>query len=426
MALTKLTDDMRTTTAIDGTKISGTIPVGALGNAPATDLTPVHQGIATLALHMGVADNKVAFNLPNSFIDVFQDSTGITTTTDVLRNASEYISTSSVVSGAYADDVNTNLLLHFEDTGLTDSSATSAEGSPHTVTIHGSVARSSVQAKFGTYSALFGGASGSTDYLSFPDHIAWDGDAYTAHHTIDFWIYPLSLTTNTNIIGRFGGVGTHGIYAYPTGSIAIGINGTSEIASATGVLTLNSWQHYAVVKSGPSNIKMYKNGVQIGTGTGNFANTSDTLKIGGDGSGASYKSLDGYLDEVRVSQVARWSTAFTPNANTYSTNATGTLISDPQTASSTTECSGVILYTDNAGTNTLGTDLKIYFTANNGTNWTEASSYGTAQTFSGSIKQVKLGKTTVTAGTQVALKAVWANQVSGSKVAYLEGWAVNY
>jgi hypothetical protein len=69
-----------------------------------------------------------------------------------------------------------------------------------------------------------------------------------------------------------------------------------------------------------------------------------------------------------------------------------------------------MLYKDNAGTATLGTHLKIYFTANNGTNWTEAASYGTAQTFSGTTKQVKLGKTTVTSGTQVAMKAVWADQ----------------
>jgi hypothetical protein len=111
-------------------------------------------------------------------------------------------------------------------------------------------------------------------------------------------------------------------------------------------------------------------------------------------------------------------------ANTV--NATGTLISDAQTASSSrTSASGVIIYEDGAGTNTLGTDLKIYFTANNGTNWTEASSYGTATTYSGTKKLVKLGVTTVTAGTSIAMKAVWANQ-SASKEARLHGWAVNY
>jgi hypothetical protein len=113
-----------------------------------------------------------------------------------------------------------------------------------------------------------------------------------------------------------------------------------------------------------------------------------------------------------------------------SSSATGTLISDAQTApAATTEVSGVILYKDNgSGTATLGTHLKIYFSATNGTgdDWVEAASYGTAQTFSGTTKQVKLGKTTVTSGTQVAMKAVWASQASGSMETQLHGWAVNY
>ena len=82
------------------------------------------------------------------------------------------------------------------------------------------------------------------------------------------------------------------------------------------------------------------------------------------------------------------------------------------------------MYENESGTATLGTDLKIYFTANNGTNWTEAASYGTATTYSGGKKLVKLGASTVTAGTAIAMKAVCANQ--GGKIARLHGWAVNY
>ena len=101
----------------------------------------------------------------------------------------------------------------------------------------------------------------------------------------------------------------------------------------------------------------------------------------------------------------------------------------------TTEVSGAILYKDNGSSaSTLGTHLQIWFTANlqgttpnwTGTNWTQASSYGTSQTFSGTTKQVKLGKTTVTSGTQVAMKAVWASQTSGGYETQLHGWAVNY
>jgi hypothetical protein len=117
--------------------------------------------------------------------------------------------------------------------------------------------------------------------------------------------------------------------------------------------------------------------------------------------------------------------AFIPRYQPVTLGATGTLISDPQTAStSRTSASGVIIYEDAAGTNTLGTDLKIYFSCDNSA-WTEAASYGTATTYSGTKKLVKLGATTCTAGTSIAMKAVWANQ-SASKEARLHGWAVNY
>ena len=39
---------------------------------------------------------------------------------------------------------------------------------------------------------------------------------------------------------------------------------------------------------------------------------------------------------------------------------------------------------------------------------------------------VRLGETTVTSGTAPVIKAVWANQASGSKATQLHGWAINY
>ena len=42
------------------------------------------------------------------------------------------------------------------------------------------------------------------------------------------------------------------------------------------------------------------------------------------------------------------------------------------------------------------------------------------------IKLIRLGETTVTSGTQIKLKAVWANQASGSKETQLHGIGINY
>ena len=110
-----------------------------------------------------------------------------------------------------------------------------------------------------------------------------------------------------------------------------------------------------------------------------------------------------------------------PTANTY--NATGNIIGVASTASSSrTKVSGVMLYKNEAGTATIGTDLKIYFTCNGGTNWTEAASYTTSADFSTGIKTIHLGETTCTAGTDIRYKAEWANQ-SAIKI---HGIGVNY
>ena len=74
--------------SLDATKLTGALPAisGAnLTGITATDLTPVRQDIAMLALYNAVSDNRAAYNLPYSFIDQFEDDTGLTTQTDVDR-----------------------------------------------------------------------------------------------------------------------------------------------------------------------------------------------------------------------------------------------------------------------------------------------------------------------------------------------------
>ena len=107
-------------------------------------------------------------------------------------------------------------------------------------------------------------------------------------------------------------------------------------------------------------------------------------------------------------------------------NATGSLISTAQTASTArTKVSGVILYKNNVGTATLGTDLKVYFTCNGGTNWTAVSSFTAGSDFSTGIKTAYLDEVDCTSGTDVRYKVEWANQ-SGSKETQLHGIGVNY
>jgi len=129
-----------------------------------------------------------------------------------------------------------------------------------------------------------------------------------------------------------------------------------------------------------------------------------------------------------MSSVARYSSNFTPPTTSSVTNATGTLIQSANTVGSAkTKVGGTMLIKENAGSTTLGTDLKIYFTCNGGTNWTEASSYSAiTPVYSTGIKQVRLGETTCSSGSDIRYKAVWANQAGGSKETQLHGIGINY
>jgi hypothetical protein len=438
-------DDAHLATGIDSTKLTGTIvdgripsldtakiTTGTFDNArisvasvtqhvPAVDLTAVRQDIAMLALYNAVSDNRAAYNLPFSFIDQFEDNTGTTTRTDV-SNGGEYFA--SVISGA----------------------------AQHTVAKQGAVTRSNTTAQFGGYS-MYSAAGGQG--LTFPDHADFNFGA--GDFTIEYWIYP-TASQNHHL--------QRDIAAYPafvinsSNYVYISGNGSSwgiVNGLALGAETLNAWQHYALVREG-STFTTYKNGTRQATvfgGASALNSRAGDLCVGFDDASAS--SVVGYMDEVRISKgIARYSGAshvvptaqFTPDSYTVlllhmddtgltdnsgtTTNATGTLVSDVQTApAAITKMSGVILYKDGVGTaTTLGTHLIISFSANGGSNWTDltsASDYDTlTPVFSTGVKMVKLKEKTVTSGTTPVIKAVWATQASGVRETQLHGWAMNY
>ena len=109
---------------------SGDVPLAQLDNVPATDTSGLRNDISTLALHSAIADNKAAFNLTNAFIDQYEDSSGIDTSTDAVRSSSEYMTTvlpgvlqssMTVAGGAYntqvSDQAGTNQTLSHSGSG---------------------------------------------------------------------------------------------------------------------------------------------------------------------------------------------------------------------------------------------------------------------------------------------------------------------
>jgi hypothetical protein len=109
-----------------------------------------------------------------------------------------------------------------------------------------------------------------------------------------------------------------------------------------------------------------------------------------------------------------------------SLNATGNFISNAITApSSTSKMGAIITYQNQAGTNTLNTDIVLQLSADNGSNFTTATLTAMPD-FATGIKMAKVNDLAVTAGTQLKYKISFANQSSGSKEARIRGVSLQY
>ena len=455
IAMSKLaTDPSNASNLASGSIADARVPASAVTQ----HVTGLRQDITALALHSAVADNKTAHNLPNSFIEQFQDDSGIGTETTVDRNASEYVETTS--TAAYGVDSYTKLCINGVGQSNGSTTFTDISSTGHTLTRYGvdwetragpyTTDNPSTSIRFdnGGYAA-----TAPDEYLETPASADWQLPNNSSW-TIDWWMYYMGPSYYDRIFAHTGdgdyvvtfqtpqSSTTHNFSMRNTG----GYSGHSLITS-TGI-TQDAWIHWAIEHDySNSTLKLWKNGaVDDDEATSDIdwtlGSASNTLLIGQHTGG--HYTPNCYMTGIRWSKgIARTqqsgdplyagggTTSFTVPPKPYtaaSFDATGTLISNASVASAAqTKVSGVMLYKDNAGTATIGTDLKIYFTCDNGSNWTEAASYGTVSpVFSTGVKMIRLGDTTCTSGTQVKYKAVWANQSSGSKETQLHGIGMNY
>ena len=86
-------------------------------------------------------------------------------------------------------------------------------------------------------------------------------------------------------------------------------------AKSMGSLSLNEWVHFAVVRSG-STWYLFKNGQQTDTWSSGLALAagSNNWALGIYNNGNWFQ---GYIDEYRISTIARWTTNFTPESGPY-------------------------------------------------------------------------------------------------------------
>ena len=414
------------------------------------DLEGIKSDITALAIREATNENSAAFNLPSSFIETFTDDTNLGTQTTGDRDSGSW----QTIIPADGVDANTVMMLHFEtdtSSAVVDSSSNSGD---ITFTKQGSGNTDTAQYKFGSRS--WKNEQATSDWLQSSDVRSGLTNAFptTGDFTIDWWARA-STSETSNRHWCFNPNGTPSSGAEPALTFSCNSPNAFNIHSADGSWSLVAttaafengvWHHFALQRTG-TNLHSYMDGVIYWVSSGQtFFSGSDLMRTGSSFSGQFYvgarsnntsEYYRGWIDELRISKVARYASSaanavsvFTPRTTAYESgvsNATGTLIQSANAVSgSRTKVGGTMCYKDNAGTNTLGTDLRIYFSADN-SNWTEAASYNAiTPVYSTGVKMVRLGETTVTGGTDVRYKAVFANQASGSKEAQLHAIGINY
>jgi len=457
---------------LPATKItSGTLATARLGSGTASSTTflagdqtyktaatefnddKLVNDISTLALHQATNNNSAKYNLTNSNVDVYQDSSAVANLVNVSRNTTgEFISTGTISTGPFTSDSNTLALLHMDGsndgTTFTDSSSygrtINKTGSP--------VTKTSIK-KFGTASCYFGDGDGTAgshgNALSMNDSTNWNFQANP--WTIECWTYlinPVSGSGNTTF--GFGGQSNSdssdagGNYNFDMNNQQQmrnnsyqrnGSNSTNDYNFETSAtIGLNAWKHLAWVRDG-NIVRLYIDGVQS-----NFHSipSSVSYKLTENNLGGqwwisrrpystSYGYIRGYVDEYRISNNTRYpnGTTFTPNEIEV-TATTGNYQSTAQIANaSVNKISGVVTYTNSSGTNTLNTDIILQVSADNGSNYTNAT-LTPAGSFSSGVLQAVTNDVSVTAGTQLKYKIFFANQSEGSKVARINGVSLSY
>jgi hypothetical protein len=258
-----------------------------------------------------------------------------------VSNTARYTGDYTPHTVPHVNDVNTQLLIHADGTNnstvIRDDNGALANRTQKGIQALGNAQVDTAQSQFGGSSALF---DGTGDLLQL-DSSASLIIPLSQDFTIEGWIRPGSVSGTPGLltdrassqtlsganwdISIFNGsylVSRTNTLLFETGSGA----GSIVIISNNNVFTTNTWYHFAVVRS--SNvISLYVNGVDV---TNNRAGTQSAgigagnLTIGGFPNNELFYT--GHMDEIRWSNTARYTTAFTPSTTPFQNDANTVLL----------------------------------------------------------------------------------------------------
>ena len=252
---------------------------------------------------------------------------------DTAAIASEAVTAPKVVDGLI--EVKPHIkpgVLHPAWEGLlTDNTAytfTDSGATGHAVTPSGNIHHSGVTSKIGSTSLNF---DGTGDYLSVADHADFD---ISGQFTIECWV---NFRTKTNYDGiiTFDGTGAAdfalGFAADNKLHLFSHAGNATSVVNSSDTINLNQWYHVAISRDGSNNTRFYLDGVHKTVSTSYTAahtTTSGGVKVGRYYTADDEKYFDGFLDQLRVSNTARYTgtSSFTPSTSAYSSDSNTKLL----------------------------------------------------------------------------------------------------
>ena len=196
---------------------------------------------------------------------------------------------------------NTQLLLNYTNGAIFDDTA------KNVLETLGNAQISTTQSKYGGSSMYF---DGTGDRVHISPNTSQSVVLGTGDFTIELWVYFNSLPSGDLLL--VGG-DTNAAYLIATsaGAIRFGTYNVNWIIGPGGTMTTGTWYHVAVTRSGTT-VNLFLNGAPVVSSVSSSQNFSAaSYVIGGDQVGGT-TSLNGYIDDLRITKACRYFTTFTP------------------------------------------------------------------------------------------------------------------
>jgi hypothetical protein len=186
-----------------------------------------------------------------------------------------------------------------------------------TITTVGNAQVDTAQSKFGGASLLLDGAG---DYLYADNSAGTLSFGTSQDFTFEAWCRFANTNTYFTILSGPGQTSSFIIQRGNDNILRVGRTNTAwDAASTSNATAANTFQHIAVSRSSGT-LRIFVNGTQVHSS----ANTQSypcvyNLGVGGD---TTYGSeSNGHMDEVRVSNIARYTANFTPSTTAFTNDA---------------------------------------------------------------------------------------------------------